>query len=96
MSPEHREAIVSIARDVVTNEHTHPIVREYFCNFLMEGTAREKTGQTLSFREGGNTRQKLRMACLPDINNRSRAMRIRSLRMYVARYLSIRTPSPSE
>lgn len=90
MLPEHYAEIVRIATEVVSNENTHPDVRDYFSLFLMEGSARKSAGPTLSFREGGSTRQKLRVASDPYISNRSRGLRIRSLRVYVRKYLERR------
>lgn len=90
MLPKHYAELVRIATEVVSNENTHPDVRDYFSLFLMEGSARRSAGPQLSFREGGNTRQKLRAACDPDISNGSRGLRIRSLRVCVNRYIERR------
>lgn len=90
MMPKHYAELVRIATEVVVDENTHPDVRDYFSLFLMEGSARKSAGPTLSFREGGNTRQKLRAACDPDISNGSRGLRICSLRVYVRKYLERR------
>ena len=88
--PKHYAELVRIATEVVSNESTHPVVRDYFSLFLMEGSVWESVGPQLSFRDGGNTRQKLRAACGPDISNGSRGLRIRSLRVYVRKYLERR------
>ena len=89
MMPKHYAELVRIATEVVSNENTHPDVRDYFSLFLMEGSAKS-AGPPLSFREGGNTRQKLLAASDPSISNGPRGLRIRSLRMCVQNYLERR------
>lgn len=89
MLPKHYAELVRIATEVVSNESTHPDVRDYFALYLMEGSTRS-AGPVLSFREGGSTRQKFRAASDPGISNGSRGLRIHSLRGYVRKYLERR------